>query len=493
MKIGSIFEDELAQFVETLLCIRPINRDVDLLHQTADDLTLFRILNRLNHEYPHIRLTWRDITEHRTINSLAQLLRTHTDERNVPTIAPKTEFLTASPSQRYQIIETSLVQAIGNMLDLSVQEISKEWSITQVDRHQLYMSLAWAFKRDFDFPLYPQELAADATVRGLVEYLTHELEIQLGLGQQPAHHPTFQKGPATEQPKRHSAKHQSGQQVKKVVLILSAPRSGSTLLRLMLAGHSQLFCPPELNLLKQTTLTDWIYNRLKRFPRESRVIQNLMALMGFTMAECEMILDDPSQYKIPIADLYKRISKHSGKPILVDKTPSYAKDWQTLQHAEELFDDARYIHLVRHPFAMIDSFVRHRFHKLLGDPGCDPHLYAERVWQERNDHLLRLAQRIDTKRYHRVYYEQLVQEPVQTMSALCGFLQIPFEEATLRPYDGCRLISGPGDYDVFQHQEIEPVLSKTWQLVNLPYPLQTSTLELATYFGYEAALIAQGE
>ena len=31
--------------------------------------------------------------------------------------------------------------------------------------------------------------------------------------------------------------------------VLSSVRSGSTLLRVMLAGHPDLFCPPELHLL----------------------------------------------------------------------------------------------------------------------------------------------------------------------------------------------------------------------------------------------------
>ncbi len=34
-----------------------------------------------------------------------------------------------------------------------------------------------------------------------------------------------------------------------MVFLLSAPRSGSTLLRAMLGGHPELFSPPELNLL----------------------------------------------------------------------------------------------------------------------------------------------------------------------------------------------------------------------------------------------------
>src|SRR5260370_35453379 len=40
------------------------------------------------------------------------------------------------------------------------------------------------------------------------------------------------------------------------VYILTAPRSGSTLLRVMLAGHPRLFCPPELNLLGFETMRE---------------------------------------------------------------------------------------------------------------------------------------------------------------------------------------------------------------------------------------------
>src|SRR5436190_23806920 len=41
-----------------------------------------------------------------------------------------------------------------------------------------------------------------------------------------------------------------------VVFILCSPRSGSTLLRVMLAGHTKLFSPPELNLLPFCTMAE---------------------------------------------------------------------------------------------------------------------------------------------------------------------------------------------------------------------------------------------
>src|SRR3979409_2802780 len=43
---------------------------------------------------------------------------------------------------------------------------------------------------------------------------------------------------------------------RRAVLVLSPPRSGSTLLRVMLGGHPELFAPPELELLAFSTLAE---------------------------------------------------------------------------------------------------------------------------------------------------------------------------------------------------------------------------------------------
>ena len=42
----------------------------------------------------------------------------------------------------------------------------------------------------------------------------------------------------------------------RAIFVLSPPRSGSTLFRVMLAGHPELFAPPELELLPFETLAD---------------------------------------------------------------------------------------------------------------------------------------------------------------------------------------------------------------------------------------------
>ena len=87
--------------------------------------------------------------------------------------------------------------------------------------------------------------------------------------------------------------------------------------------------------------------------------------MGFSPAEIIAFLEHPEDARIPIQAVYEQLKNRSQKQFVVDKTPSYAKQLTTLQRVERLFYQAKYIHLVRHPYAVIDSFVRHRFHKLI--------------------------------------------------------------------------------------------------------------------------------
>ena len=71
------------------------------------------------------------------------------------------------------------------------------------------------------------------------------------------------------------------------------------------------------------------------------------------------------------------------------------------------------------------------------------------------------------------------------MEQICDFLQLPFEENLLDPYATCRQINGPGDYDIFQHNKIDPHLGETWQNIHLPFRLQFESSVLANYFQYQ--------
>jgi hypothetical protein len=118
-------------------------------------------------------------------------------------------------------------------------------------------------------------------------------------------------------------------------------------------------------------------------------------------------------------------------------------------------------------------------------PVDSPWRFAEEVWTRCNRHLLEL-ERTHPERCLRVGYEALVRDPEEQMRRVSEFLELSFDSALLDPYSGGRMIDGPGDPDIFQHDTIDAALADAWRSVELPQPLAPETLEVAARLGYEA-------
>lgn len=203
-------------------------------------------------------------------------------------------------------------------------------------------------------------------------------------------------------------------------------------------------------------------------------------------------MDDLVAQDTPIYDVYARLQQLSAPRILVDKSPSYTMSLETLQRAETIFDRPKYIHLVRHPYAVIESMVRIRLDKLFspvlyGSDDVDPFVVSEKVWVTSNRNLLTFLHEVDDDRQLRVYYEQLVSRPEETMRGVCDFLELPYDPAVIQPYDNKRerMISGIGDPNILKHDTVDAKLSETWRKVKLPWRLGQPAQQLAAELGYE--------
>ena len=97
------------------------------------------------------------------------------------------------------------------------------------------------------------------------------------------------------------------------------------------------------------------------------------------------------------------------------------------------------------------------------------------------------AQEVAPERHRLVRYEDLVRDPQGVMREVCDFLQLPFDEAVVNPYDGRkdRMMGGIGDPNILQHSGIDPKLGDAWRDVRLPRVLDDTTKALAEQFGYE--------
>ena len=281
----------------------------------------------------------------------------------------------------------------------------------------------------------------------------------------------------------------NGRKNKPAVFILSPPRSGSTLLRVMLAGNTALFPPPELNLLGFKTFGDFKnYASHYHFP-SSGIERAIMELCAVELQEAKDILDDFAKRNISVQECYAFIQDRLGDRLLVDKSPAYSASLPVLRRAEVLFDSPYYIHLMRHPYGMIRSFVEVKTKQLFDLPFSGREL-AEYLWLRGHQNILALLKNVPARRQFHVKFEDLVSSPRNTMEDLCRFLSIPFAEGMLRPYEGEKMTDGRfeeemmvGDPRFFSHQTIDPRVAERSR-ERLDRPICDLAKEIAMSLGY---------
>jgi amino acid adenylation domain-containing protein len=225
------------------------------------------------------------------------------------------------------------------------------------------------------------------------------------------------------------------------IFVLSPPRSGSTLFRVVLAGHPGLFAPPELQLLNFNTLAD----RRQGFAEErdrfwlNGVVRALMEVRGWDAEQAGRFLHECEQTGMSVQEFYGLLQDWLGERLLVDKTPFYALDGAVLRRAEEDFADARYLYLVRRPGAMIASFEEAKLHLffpafLKGEPCYGARELAELVWVVSHQNIQEFLRTVPAERQHRVVFEEMVRQPRPVIEGVCRFLGLDFHPDMLEPY-----------------------------------------------------------
>jgi len=395
--------------------------------------------------------------------------------------------LAMQPDERTQFLEDYLTRRIAHLLGANELSKTENLPLAGVDSLMI-MDVLNGLRDDLRFMVYPREFYEQPTIEGLARYLSAEFER--------AHHESEPAPPSAARlpiasVKTHFTAEPEGEALPPAVFILSSPRSGSTLLRVMLAGHPALFSPPELHLLPFATMSDRA--KLLAGTHLGEGLQRaLMELHKSDADAAAAIIDGWVQQNLPVRDVYAALQQRAGSRLLIDKSPSYAVSRDVLARAERLFRSAKYIHLVRHPYAVIESFARLRMDKLIGAGDRDAHAVAERIWIESNRNILNTLAGAGSDRYYRIHYEDLVRDPRTVLAGCCAFLGIPFDEALLTPYAGGRMTEGAhavsapvGDPDFLRHAGVEPELGDKWRQIDLGRPLQPDARALAAQFAYE--------
>lgn len=394
------------------------------------------------------------------------------------------EFIRSKIAQTLNLAESEVA------LDAPFATLHAEWENIGLVHQVLKDLIEGKLERRFyywELLPYPRENGPRNTIEQLATYLAEDIEI-------PPPETTFTDpheggnwawglpGPRPAGAERNPS----------MVFLLSAARAGSTLLRIMLAGHPNLFSPQELYLLPFETMAE----RKRKLEQHGYfwMLRGLHAAVAhleqLTLEQAQQSVSQLEADDVPIQRMYQLLQHLIGDRLLVDKTPPYSIHPAWLRRAEELFDGAKYLHLVRHPYAVIESIMRVRFHgRLIGNHwGCwdeNPWLFAEKWWAITYHNTLQFLKDVHQQRQHLVYFEDLVTNPQSVMTGICDFLCIPFDAAVLEPYQGERMSGGIGDPNFLTRNRINPTLATAWKNKRPPQRLSEFTQRVATEFGYE--------
>ena len=207
--------------------------------------------------------------------------------------------------------------------------------------------------------------------------------------------------------------------------IVGAGRSGTTLLRLILTGHSRLHIPAETwflrDLVRQFPLTGALTQPQREHAAAAMVRHERWPDLGLDADDLRCAaaaLSADAGLRGVVELVYARLLAESGKQRLGDKTPHY---FEIVPDLTTLFPDAAFIYLARDGRDVAISWIDAGWQRYY-EPGFE---WPRAMACLRRDRLAYPDQVLE------VHYEDLVRRPEDTTRRICDFLGEDFEPAML--------------------------------------------------------------
>jgi len=238
----------------------------------------------------------------------------------------------------------------------------------------------------------------------------------------------------------------------RLIFVLSAPRSGSTLLMRILNATSEIASRSEPHLLPPLAHLGY-WDCVDSAPYDQLQAQDAMRDWVSSFEEGDTVYFDAC--RAYANTLYGQMLAQGGSSFFLDKTPANSL---VLPFLKKLYPKAYYIVLTRHPAAIFASYVDSFFD---GD---------DRAASSFNPILSRYIPALanfladPAENVVHIQYEDLVQQPQESLRTISSFLQIPFQEQALE-YTRSSVEKGLGDpLGVEQHNR--PVVDSVYRWVH---------------------------
>jgi hypothetical protein len=220
------------------------------------------------------------------------------------------------------------------------------------------------------------------------------------------------------------------------IFVMGCPRSGTTLLQLMLHSHPRIALPSETRFLltgyhhrrrfgdltdpaRRRALAQWIVGR-----KETNFSD--LGLDGERVIE--EIVAGPPTLGSAFGIVFRAYARRFGKPRWGDKRPAYLQNLHVINH---LFPNAQIVNIVRDGRDCVASLKEMPWNRM--------DIYRSMwVWTRGIDYGRRAERELGPASYHEVGYERLVADPVTELGRLGAFLGEEFDEAMLSPAAAAR-------------------------------------------------------
>jgi Sulfotransferase family len=246
------------------------------------------------------------------------------------------------------------------------------------------------------------------------------------------------------------------------IFVLGCPRSGTTLLQLMLHAHPRIAMPSETRFVLAA------YSSRNEFG-DLREEENRRALARWIVGKRQTLfydlgLDDqaiideiaaaPPTLGSALGTVFRAYARRFGKPRWGDKRPGY---YENIPALLRLFPDAQIVHLIRDGRDCVASLKNMPWFKQ------DVHA-AISTWMEAISSCRRAARRLPADAYHELHYEQLVADPAKQLATLCEFLGEDYDPAMAEPHKIANATLPERQvWHAGTHQEVTTARSGSWQ------------------------------
>jgi hypothetical protein len=222
--------------------------------------------------------------------------------------------------------------------------------------------------------------------------------------------------------------------------VVSATRSGSTLMRLMLDSHPEMAIPLETHfvpdLIKARRWERADADRLAEVVTTHRRWGDFHLDAGELRRRFRAV--EPLEIGELIRVFYRLYAESQAKPRWGDKTPGYVREMIRIEH---VLPEARFVHLIRDGRDVALSVLAMEW-------GPDTFEGAARRWRKRVMRGREQAARLP--HYIEVRYEDLVLDTERTLRRVCEFVELDFDPAMLRYFDRAEERLAEKDRDLYR-------------------------------------------